>query len=156
MKNTLLQIPSRLLGVAFLYWAFADISDLSVLQYQLAKMAFLPFCIKGACLIFIPGLQLTLGLVLISNPASLKKTRKSAMAIAFLFFLSALVFAVHAALTKSTGCGACDKLARRHFNLQAWKQVGIYLLALTTSVATMFAHNDSNSLISDESGNPID
>ena len=141
MKNILSQIPSRLLGVAFLYWAFGNISDLSVLQYQLGKMTLLPFCLKGASLIFIPGFQLSLGVILISNLKQLDTMRKSATMLAFLFSLAGLLFAIHAALTNTTGCGACDKLAQRDFNLQAWQQAGIYLAALTTSVIDLFIGN---------------
>ena len=51
-------------GIFFLYQAFEKITDLQNFHAYLLKISFLPYWMSGAGLIIIPGLLLTLGLVL--------------------------------------------------------------------------------------------
>ena len=155
IKQLLLEIPMILLGIIFLLSGFAKIADLSAFQNELLKMEFMPYFMIGLGILFIPGLQLTLGLIFIFQFNTLKKLnplvgplvglKKSAAIIAFIFLLSALTFGVYLALTTTKGCGGCGQLEETVFDWKVWQPVGIYLITMLLSVITLFIVNSNDS-----------
>ena len=144
IKQILLEIPMILLGGIFLLSGFAKIADLSAFQNELLKIEFMPYCIVGLGVILIPGLQLTLGLILLLNLSQLKDLKNSAAIIAFIFLLSALTFGVYITITATKGCGGCGQLEETVFDWQLWQPVGIYFVTLLLSVVTLFIANNSD------------
>lgn len=99
------QIAAVILGVVFLLAAFSKIGDLAEFHLALGKLRFLPVWGCGLATLILPGLELTLGLCLLSQTAR-HETAFLATGLLLLF----LGLSVHASLTGTTsGCG-CFKL----------------------------------------------
>jgi uncharacterized membrane protein YphA (DoxX/SURF4 family) len=137
IKQILLKTPEIILGTVFLMSGFAKIADLSSFYDTVSAISFLPYFLKGCLLVFVPGLELTLGMILVFK----HEMKKSAGVLSFLFFLIAITLSVYAALTASRGCGSCHKLETTAFDYRTWIPAISNLMLLGLSVIAIFIMN---------------
>lgn len=149
IKQYLIKVPVVLLGVAFLVLGLAKVADLTTFHTELGNLSFLPYFIQGLLVLFIPGFQMVLGMIVITRKDMLAKT---ATFLSFLFFLTALSFSIYFALHPAKGCGGCGKLDQSTFDWKLWKPVGIYLIFLCLSVIALFLHKNHSECDSANNG----
>ena len=143
--QTISDLLITLCGVFLLYHAFAEIADLKGFHAYLLGLHFLPYWLTGVGGVFIPGLLLTLGLILTFRKRIQKESSvASAAIVSFAAFLVALTIAVYTALTASSGCAACHKLETRSFNFKAWIPAATYLAALALNAAGLLLDNSDS------------
>jgi len=105
-----------LLGLIFLVASFSKIGDLADFHQSLDKLRFLPVWGGGLVTLLVPGLELTLGLCLLSRMA-----RREAVFVAGALLLVFLGLSVEASLAGTTSSCNCFKLPTPSWlTLQGW------------------------------------
>ena len=96
---------SIFMGVIFLLAAFSKIGDLKEFEQSVHHVNFFPFWLAGAATLTIPGLELTLGLFLLSRFSPRETTLVTGSLLVFF-----LVVGIYANLAgQGSGCG-CFKI----------------------------------------------
>ena len=116
----LCRVASIGLGLVFLFAAFSKIGDLKEFQRAADGLVFLPQWIRGLTILFLPGIELAVGLCLLSG-----KAIREAGFIGAGLLLIFLALSVHSSFVGSTAVGChCFKIPTPAWlNLSGWQVV---------------------------------
>jgi len=128
-KNSITNLVIICLGLVFLLAAFSKIGDLGSFSNVVEKMVYLPTFFKGLLILLLPGLELTLGLCLLTRFA-LNESVYLAAGLLAIFLLDSIYMN---ATNHHVDCG-CFKSAVPLLKLEGWwiavRNLGLFVMSM--------------------------